>query len=213
MSENQSLNTKDLSSSSSSSSSSVEDIISLSSEETELIDNTSVLPYVPSKRPKEHPSDTSDLSYATRLSPFFTNPREQQIKFGNFLEEDNTLENDDPRDLNDINYSMMSKVLHLGSYNVNNDKIDLYQPLDYYINHDKKNEFKKFFRDIPDEDDSLVEGESPSSFEICSEPDYNTKDYLNKIPKQEENDLYTQNNLYKLNKYLEWEQYRELANN
>jgi hypothetical protein len=126
MNEDQSLNTKDLSSSSSSSSSSEEYIISISSEEIELVDNTSLLPYVPSKRRKEHASDTSDLTYRTRDSTTETNPREQQIKLGKFLKEDNILENDDPRDPDDLNFDVIHKPPPLNSYNINNDKIDLY---------------------------------------------------------------------------------------
>jgi hypothetical protein len=82
-------------------------------------------------------------------------------------------------------------------------EIQLYQPREYYRNYDTK-EFLNFFGDIGD-DDSL-EGESPFSFEICTESDYETKDYLNKIPKQEENDLNVQNDVYILNENLEWYQ-------
>jgi hypothetical protein len=127
MSEDQSLNTKDLSSSSSSSSSSfssIEDIISLSSEETELVENISLL----------------SVPWGRRFPTTKTNPREQQNKLGKFWKEDISLENDDLRDLTELeqDWDTTQKLPPLDSYNINNDEIDLYQPHEYYLNHHEK---------------------------------------------------------------------------
>jgi hypothetical protein len=87
MSEDNPLKIKDSSSSSSSSSPSS----SSSSEETTLVENTSLLPEVPAKRPKESPSDTSYFSHATYRPTFETNPRIQQNKLGKFWKENISL--------------------------------------------------------------------------------------------------------------------------
>jgi hypothetical protein len=128
MSEDKPLNTKDLFSSDS--------LFSDSSEETTLVENTSLLPYIPAKRPKDHPSDTSYYSYATCIPTTTTNPREQQNKVGKFWKGDISLKNDEPRDLNDPNYDMMSKPPPLDSYEIFENEKKLYQLPNYYLNHD-----------------------------------------------------------------------------
>jgi hypothetical protein len=79
------------------------------------VENTSLLSYVPKKKPKESPPDMNQ-SFPTSLPTLVTNPRVQQNKIGKFLKEDISLNDDDPRDLKDPNMNMMTTLLPLDSY-------------------------------------------------------------------------------------------------
>jgi hypothetical protein len=150
MSENNTLKTKDLSSSSSSSSSSsVEHITPLSSQETTLVEKSSLLPYVLAKSPNESPFH---IHPRYNFPPFHSDayPKLQQNKVGKFLNEDILLNDDDLRDVNDPEINMMSKLLPLDSYEIYENERD-----DYYLH---QNIEKNFFKNIVDEDDSLQEG-------------------------------------------------------
>jgi hypothetical protein len=87
------------------------------------------------------------------LSHFNTNPRLQQNKVGKFLNEDISLNDDDPRDVNDPEINMMyHKPLPLDSYEIYENERNLIQPHNYYLHQD---EDKFNFKDIAEEDDSL----------------------------------------------------------
>jgi hypothetical protein len=115
------------------------------------------------------------------MQDVITHPRVQQYKVGKFLKEDISLNDDDPRDVNDPNMNMMTDLLPLDSYNIDNNEKDFIQPHNHYFNEDKD----YFFLET-----SL----------ISYKAEYKTNDFFNKIPKKELDDLLLDNNVYVLKK-------------
>jgi hypothetical protein len=109
------------------------------------MENASLLPYVPAKRPNEFPSDTSYFSYATRRPTFETNPRIQQNKLGKYWKEDISLKNDDFRDLKDLDMNMMTTLLPLDSYEIYENEKDLIQQHNHYLDHDENEDKNIYF--------------------------------------------------------------------
>jgi hypothetical protein len=114
--------------SSSSSSPSLEEVIPFFPQETTLVQKSSLLSWIPTKR--------FDFLHHSLVD---INPRLQQNKVGKFLKENISLNNDDPIDKNDPDINEQHyELLPLDSYNADNDEKDLYQPRYYYPNQEEE---------------------------------------------------------------------------